>query len=74
MKRLAALLATCLLAIPGIAAELESFTPLGEHLEALQARARFSAPMAPLGRADAPAPFQVACAAPGNGYWADERT
>ncbi|MDD5388239.1 MAG: MG2 domain-containing protein [Gallionellaceae bacterium] len=56
------------------AASLESFAPLGEQLEARQAQARFSAPMAPLGVSDAASPFRVECGAPGNGYWADERT
>ncbi len=56
------------------AASLESFTPTGEQLEARQARARFSAPMAPLGRGDAAAPFRVECGVPGSGHWEDERT
>ena len=74
MQRLTALLATCLVAGSGLAAELESFTPVGEQLDPRQAQARFSAAMAPQGRGDAPPPFQIRCAAPGNGYWSDERT
>lgn len=74
MKRCVALLAACLLANSGIAAELESFTPLGDQLEARQVQARFSAAMAPQGRGDAPAPFEIRCGVPGNGYWSDERT
>lgn len=62
------------LAIPVLAAELETFSPLGLTAEVRQVRARFSAAMAPIGKADAPAPFTVACAAAGHGYWADERT
>ncbi|MDO9224525.1 MAG: MG2 domain-containing protein [Pseudomonadota bacterium] len=56
------------------AASLENFTPQGEQGEVRQAQARFSAAMAPLGRSDAAAPFQVECEAPGNGHWVDERT
>ncbi len=56
------------------AANLESFVPQGEQLQARQVQARFSAPMTPQGRGDAPAPFTVQCGVPGNGYWADERT
>jgi uncharacterized protein YfaS (alpha-2-macroglobulin family) len=62
-----------LLTAPALAAELESFTPLGATTSVRQVRATFSAPMAPLGKADAPAPFVVECQ-PGQGYWADERT
>ncbi len=50
------------------------FSPEGAQSDIRQARASFSAPMVPLGRADAPAPFEVGCDVPGNGYWADERT
>lgn len=56
------------------AAGIEHFSPLGEQVEVSQAQARFSAPMAPLGQSDAPAPFNVECAVAGHGYWADERT
>jgi len=56
------------------AASLESFMPQGEQLEVRQVQARFSAPMAPLGRGGAPAPFQVECGVPGSGHWEDERT
>jgi uncharacterized protein YfaS (alpha-2-macroglobulin family) len=66
-------LLAALLAMPVLAAELETFSPQGEVAEARQARARFSAAMAPIGKTDAPAPFAVECA-PGQGYWADERT
>ena len=43
----------------------------GEHLVVRQAQARFSAPMVPQGRGDAPAPVSVRCGAAGNGYWRD---
>ncbi|HRH81500.1 MAG TPA: MG2 domain-containing protein [Thiobacillaceae bacterium] len=56
------------------AAAVESFSPTGEQLEIGQVRARFSTPMAPLGRADAPAPFAIDCPLAGEGRWADERT
>ena len=56
------------------AARLEHFSPQGEQLEIRQAQARFSAPMAALGRSDAPAPFNVHCGVSGNGYWTDEYT
>jgi len=56
------------------AASLESFTPQGEQLEVRQAQARFSAPMAALGRSDAASPFRVECGVPGNGHWEDGRT
>ena len=56
------------------AARLEHFAPLGEQLEIRQTVARFSVPMAALGAADAAPPFNVECAVPGSGHWADERT
>jgi len=56
------------------AASLDSFSPQGEQLEVRQAQARFSAPMAALGRSDAASPFRVECGVPGNGHWEDERT
>ena len=68
------LLSVCLLGGFAAAASLEDFAPLGEQLDARQARARFSEPMVTTGRHDAPAPFQVDCAVGGNGWWADERT
>ncbi len=74
MTRLAPLLAAWTFAGIAQAAQLESFTPQGEHLDVRQAQARFSAPMVPQGRGDAPAPFSVRCGAAGNGYWRDERT
>lgn len=55
------------------AAELEAFSPLGLSQDVRQVKSVFSAPMAPLGKSDAPAPFTVECAA-GHGYWIDERT
>jgi uncharacterized protein YfaS (alpha-2-macroglobulin family) len=65
-----------LLLITGLAraANIEQFTPTGANEDVRQARARFSGAMAPLGRSDAPAPFQIECTKPGKGYWADERT
>ncbi|MBP8901032.1 MAG: hypothetical protein KBG41_00295, partial [Thiobacillaceae bacterium] len=74
MKRIVALLAAVLLAGSGGAAELESFTPQGEHLQARQVQTRFSAAMVPQGRANAPAPFDIQCGVEGNAYWSDERT
>ena len=74
MKRPSLYLASWLLSGLATAASLDSFTPQGEQQDVRQAQARFSAPMAPQGRGDAPAPFQVKCGTPGNGYWADERT
>ncbi|NTV95237.1 MAG: alpha-2-macroglobulin, partial [Thiobacillus sp.] len=73
MHRVWSLLAAALLAGAVHAAELESFTPQGQTAAVRQVQARFSAAMAPLGKADAPAPFSVRCG-PGQGYWADERT
>lgn len=73
MPRIWLALAALLLALPVRGAELETFTPQGPVAEVRQVQARFSTPMAPLGQADAPAPFAVECA-PGHGYWADERT
>jgi hypothetical protein len=56
------------------AAGLESFSPQGEQLDVRQVQARFSAPMAALGRSDMESPFQVECGVPGKGHWLDERT
>lgn len=66
-------LAVLLLVLPARGAELETFVPQGPVGEVRQAQARFSAAMAPVGQADATAPFTFECA-PGHGYWADERT
>ena len=66
-------LAAALLAMPALAAELESFSPLGLTDQVSQVRARFSATMAAPGQADAPAPFTVQCG-PGHGYWVDAQT
>ncbi len=74
MKSPGLFLAAWLLSGLAAAASVESFVPQGEHLDVRQAQVRFSAAMAPQGRGDAPAPFEVRCGAPGNGYWADERT
>jgi len=72
-KCLVSLLAVLGMVQAAQAASLESFSPLGEQLDIRQAQARFSAPMAALGRSDAPAPFSVDCDVPGNGYWVDQR-
>ena len=56
------------------AAGLEIMSPTGPQREVRQVQARFTAAMAPLGRADSAAPFSVECDHPGKGYWADERT
>ena len=56
------------------AAGLESFTPLGEQIEARQVHARFTAPMTAMGGGEAAAPFRAECGAPGSGQWLDERT
>lgn len=74
MKRLATLIAACACIGLAHAAQLESFSPQGEHLQVRQAQARFSAPMVPQGRGHAPGPFLVECGVPGNGDWVDERT
>lgn len=66
-------LVAALMAASAAAAELESFTPLGLTSEVRQVQVRFSDAMAPIGKADAPAPFAVECV-PGHGYWVDERT
>lgn len=66
-------LVAALFSLPALAAELAHFVPLGLTPELRQIQARFDVPMAPLGQADAPAPFTVQCA-PGHGYWIDERT
>ena len=66
-------LLAALLAVPALAAELETFSPLGPVAGVRQVMARFNSPMTPLGKADAPAPFAVECV-PGHGYWVDERT
>jgi uncharacterized protein YfaS (alpha-2-macroglobulin family) len=69
-------LSTALFLIAGLAqaAGIEQFVPTGSQSDVRQAQARFTAPMAPLGRSDSPAPFQVTCTKAGKGYWADERT
>lgn len=72
MKRLAWLLA--IWSGLSVAAGLEHFSPQGEQGEVRQVQARFSEPMVPLGRSDAPMPFQVQCSVPGVGHWQDERT
>jgi hypothetical protein len=74
MKCYAPLVAACCFLGLAHAAGLDSFSPQGEHLQARQAEARFSAAMVPQGRGDAPAPFLVQCGVPGTGYWVDERT
>ncbi|MBK6742938.1 MAG: alpha-2-macroglobulin [Hydrogenophilales bacterium] len=56
------------------AAGLEIMSPTGPQREVRQVQARFTAAMAPLGRADSAAPFSAECSHPGKGYWADERT
>ncbi|TCJ15770.1 alpha-2-macroglobulin [Parasulfuritortus cantonensis] len=73
MRTAWSLLAAFLLVSAAHGAGLESFTPQGVVSQVRQVQARFDGAMAPLGKADTPAPFTVECA-PGQGYWADERT
>src|SRR4051812_14955709 len=74
---LPAALLLCLTAVsPGAAAgraEVELFAPQGPVKQARQATARFSRPMVPLGDLRGREPFEVSCAAPGKGRWADDK-
>lgn len=55
------------------AAVVEHFSPQGSHKDVRQAQARFSAPMVAFGDPQLGDPFDVQCAAPGAGRWADAR-
>ncbi len=64
-----------LLALSSVqAAELRSFSPEGEAGGVTEVRAQFSAPMVAVGDRKAAPPFQVDCAAPAQGFWADQST
>lgn len=54
-------------------ATVEVFSPQGSHKDVRQVQARFSAPMVAFGDPMLADPFNVQCAAPGNGRWADAR-
>jgi uncharacterized protein YfaS (alpha-2-macroglobulin family) len=81
MKRAAHLLASlfvALLALPPGAhpeepATVELFSPQGPVKKVRQAAARFSEPMVAFGDPRLSDPFDVDCAAPGKGRWADMR-
>lgn len=53
------------------AVRVEHFNPSGTVKGVRQATARFSAPMVTLGDPRLPDPFEVDCASPGKGRWAD---
>ncbi|MEC5163790.1 MULTISPECIES: Ig-like domain-containing alpha-2-macroglobulin family protein [unclassified Janthinobacterium] len=75
-KYLSALLAGCL-ALPALPAltqtSVASFSPSGVVKGVRQVRAQFSAQMVPFGDLRLGDPFDVDCAQPGKGRWADGR-
>ena len=82
MRTAALLVALCLgvfsralIAAEPVAATVlvEGFTPQGDAKQVRQVTARFSAPMVALGDPRLPDPFDIQCAATGQGRWADER-
>ncbi|MES2015457.1 MAG: MG2 domain-containing protein [Pseudomonadota bacterium] len=54
-------------------AVVESFSPKGTVKEVRQVAARFSEPMVAFGDPRLAAPFDIKCAAKGQGHWADTR-
>ncbi len=69
----AALIALLAHAAPTQAATVEAFSPQGTVKDIRQVAARFSEPMVAFGDPRLPTPFDVDCAAPGRGRWADTR-
>ncbi|MFP5307234.1 MAG: MG2 domain-containing protein, partial [Gammaproteobacteria bacterium] len=69
------LLALALLLAPCVAAgaEIELFSPQGDVKDVRQVAVRFSEDVVDFGDPRLPAPFEVSCAAPGDGRWADAR-
>ncbi|MES2317166.1 MAG: MG2 domain-containing protein [Pseudomonadota bacterium] len=54
-------------------AVVEAFTPKGTVKDVRQVTARFSEPMVAFGDPRLASPFEMQCAAKGNGHWADAR-
>jgi uncharacterized protein YfaS (alpha-2-macroglobulin family) len=59
---------------PATAVTVQTFSPQGETALVRQVRATFSEPMVRFGDPRLPAPFDVACPAPGSGRWIDDKT